>query len=51
MLDERHFCTFFLDDLLFGVPVLSVQEVIRSQEMTRVPLAPAVVNGLINILV
>ncbi len=27
----------------------SVQEVIRSLEMTRVPLAPAVVSGLINL--
>ncbi len=49
MLDERHFCTFYLDDLLFGVPVLSVQEVMRSQEMTRVPLAHPVVKGLINL--
>ncbi len=49
MLDERHFCTFFLDDRLFGVPVMSVQEVIRSQELTRVPLAPPVVKGLINL--
>lgn len=49
MLDERHFCTFFLDDRLFGVPVMSVQEVIRPQEMTRVPLAPPVVKGLINL--
>ena len=49
MLDERHFCTFFLDDLLFGVPVLTVQEVIRYQEMTQVPLAPPVVKGLINL--
>jgi purine-binding chemotaxis protein CheW len=33
----------------FGVEVLRVQEVIRHQEMTRVPLAPAVVRGLINL--
>lgn len=43
------FCTFYLDDLFFGVEVLSVQEVIRYQEMTRVPLASAVVRGLINL--
>ena len=49
MLDERQFCTFYLDDLLFGVPVLSVQEVMRHQEMTRVPLAHPVVRGLINL--
>jgi purine-binding chemotaxis protein CheW len=46
---EQQFCTFFLDSLFFGVEVERVQEVLRAQEMTRVPLAPAVVNGLINL--
>ncbi len=45
----RQFCTFVLDDLYFGVEVLKVQEVIRYQDMTRVPLAPSVVHGLINL--
>lgn len=45
----RHLCTFFLDDLYFGVEVNKVQEVILYQEMTRVPLAPPVVRGLINL--
>lgn len=49
MANARQFCTFFLDGLYFGVEVLHVQEVIRYQEMTRVPLAPAVVLGLINL--
>lgn len=43
------FATFFLDGLYFGIEVLKVQEVIRHQEMTPVPLAPAVVRGLINL--
>jgi purine-binding chemotaxis protein CheW len=43
------FCTFYLDKLLFGVELKGVQEVIRSLEMTKVPLAPAVVSGLINL--
>ena len=46
---ERQFCTFFVDDLFLGVPVLKVQEVIRYQEMTRVPLGPPEVQGLINL--
>src|SRR5262249_34445532 len=33
----------------FGVDVLTVQEVIRYQEMARVPLASPVVRGLINL--
>ena len=43
------YCTFYLDRLLFGVELKGVQEVIRSLEMTRVPLAPTVVSGLINL--
>lgn len=45
----EQFCTFYLDKSLFGVEVGRVQEVIRSQEMTAVPLAPSVVRGLINL--
>lgn len=43
------FATFMLDGLFFGVDVLKVQEVIRYQEMTRVPLAPPEISGLINL--
>lgn len=43
------FCTFYLDGLLFGIDVQRVQEVIRYQEMTRVPLVPPVIRGLINL--
>jgi purine-binding chemotaxis protein CheW len=49
MASNQQFCTFFLNDLLFGVEVEKVQEVIRFQETTRVPLAPKVVGGLINL--
>ncbi len=43
------FATFFVDNLLFGVEVLRVQEVLRYQEMTSVPRAPDVIEGLINL--
>ncbi len=43
------FCTFYLDKLLFGVELKGVQEVIRSLDVTQVPLAPTVVSGLINL--
>jgi len=49
MASVQQFCTFFLDDLFFGVEVLKVQEVLRYQEMTSVPLAPTEVSGLINL--
>lgn len=42
-------CTFYLDKQMYGVDVQSVQEVIRYQEMTDVPLAPDSVVGLINL--
>jgi purine-binding chemotaxis protein CheW len=43
------FSTFFVDGLFFGVDVLCVQEVLCYQQMTRVPQAPAVIEGLINL--
>jgi purine-binding chemotaxis protein CheW len=49
MFHSSQFCTFYLDKLLFGVELKGVQEVIRSLEMTKVPLAPEVVSGLINL--
>jgi purine-binding chemotaxis protein CheW len=49
MSDESQYCTFYLDGHYFGLDVLKVQEIIRYQEMTRVPLAPRVVRGLINL--
>ncbi|MFY9646805.1 MAG: chemotaxis protein CheW [Terriglobales bacterium] len=49
MANTRQFCSFYLDKLLFGVDLRSVQEVIRYLKMTQVPLAPAVVSGLINL--
>lgn len=45
----NQFCTFHLDDQFFGVDVKLVQEVIRYQDMTEVPLAPLAVCGLINL--
>ena len=41
--------TFWLDGDLYGVEVAHVQEVLMSQGLTRVPLAPTAVAGLINL--
>lgn len=50
MTETKHqFCTFYVGDLFLGINVQQVQEVIRYQEMTRVPLAPAAIRGLINL--
>jgi len=45
----RQYATFFVDGMFFGVEVLKVQEVLRYQEMTCVPLAPQIIQGLINL--
>jgi purine-binding chemotaxis protein CheW len=45
----RQLCTFRIDGLLFGVEITHVQEVLRAQPMTPVPLANAAVRGLINL--
>lgn len=46
---SQQFTTFLLDGHLFGVEVETVQEVIRYQETTRVPLASGSIGGLINL--
>jgi purine-binding chemotaxis protein CheW len=43
------YATFRIQDLTLGIEVTRVQEVIRYQPMTVVPLAPSVVEGLINL--
>lgn len=45
----RQLCTFHVGDLFLGIDVRQVQEVLRHQKMTRVPLAPGAVRGLINL--
>ena len=49
MSESKQYCTFHVDRYFFGVAVEKVQEVVRHQETTRVPLAPAEVSGLINL--
>ncbi len=46
---EQQICTFFLKGAYFGIDVQHVQEVIRPQATTPVPLAPPDIYGLINL--
>jgi len=48
-LQRTQFCTFRVEELLVGIDVQVVQEVIRAQEMRTVPRAPSEVKGLINL--
>ena len=47
--NNRQYATFALDEHFIGVEVEQVQEVFTAKEMTRVPLAPPVIAGLINL--
>lgn len=49
MSGQKQYCTFFLDGAFFGIEVGEVQEILRYQEMTQVPLAAPVIRGLINL--
>ncbi len=49
MANVKQLCTFYVGEGYFGIPVEQVQEVVRPQPITPVPLAPTVVRGLINL--
>ena len=49
MADGTQYCTFWVGSLYLGTDVHKVQEVMRTLEMTPVPLAPHAVRGLINL--
>lgn len=45
----RQMCTFYVDSLFLALEVERVQEIIKHQPITRVPMASPVVRGLINL--
>lgn len=47
--EKQKFSTFYVGPVFCGIDVGTVQEVVRCQKVTRVPLAPHVVRGLINL--
>lgn len=47
--EQGSYCTFSIDNLYCGIEVSLVQEVIRQQTMTQVPLASRLVTGLMNL--
>ena len=49
MADKRTYASCRVGDLLVGVEVDAVQEVTFGSALTPVPLAPFVVNGLLNL--
>ena len=49
MSTTRQFCTFYVNHQCYGIDVMHVQEIVRNQPVTRVPLADRVVRGLMNL--
>ena len=49
MSDRQQFATFKIGDQTCGIRVEDVQEIVRGMPLTKVPLAPGVVKGLINL--
>lgn len=43
------FLTFTIVEQLFGIPVLKVQDVLSSYQITRIPLAPPEIRGSLNL--
>lgn len=41
--------TFNLSGQIFGVPVLQVNDVLKSRKITRTPLAPPSISGIMNL--
>ncbi len=48
-MNAKQYCTFYLDNNFLGIAVTDVQEVLKYQHMTSVPLSTEVVRGLINL--
>jgi purine-binding chemotaxis protein CheW len=49
MAANQRYATCFLNGICFGVHIEKVQEVLEFQEITPVPLSPAVLPGIINL--
>lgn len=47
--DTSQLCGFKIMDGQYAIPVLEVQEVVKPQKVTPVPLGPSYVDGLINL--
>ena len=47
--NQESYCTFKVGQMNLGIAVENVQEVIRSQKLSRVPLCDSVLSGLMNL--
>jgi purine-binding chemotaxis protein CheW len=47
--ETQDFVTMLIEGQMFGIPVLTVQDVLGPQKITRIPLAPREVAGSLNL--
>jgi len=47
--NSEQLVTVLVDGQLFGIPVMLVEDVLGPQKITRIPLAPAEVDGALNL--
>ena len=47
--DLEEFVTFFVNDQMFGIPVLKVQDILTPDRIAPIPLTPPEVRGSINL--
>ncbi|MBX3521376.1 MAG: chemotaxis protein CheW [Xanthobacteraceae bacterium] len=46
---ETEFVTAWIADQLFGIPITRVHDVFEAERVTRVPLAPSEISGVLNL--
>jgi purine-binding chemotaxis protein CheW len=46
---QNELLTVMLGDQMFGIPILQVQDVLKEQKVTRIPLAPPEIVGSLNL--
>lgn len=46
---ETEFVTAWIADQLFGIPITRVHDVFEAERITRVPLAPSEISGVLNL--
>ena len=47
--ETQDFVTMLIEGHLFGIPVLTVQDILGVQKITRIPLAPKEIAGSLNL--
>lgn len=46
---EKLYCTFYFDNLYYGINISTIQEIIQNETILPIPLAPEHIDGLINL--